>query len=184
MRLRKPFLPLAAVLMLVAQVARADASFNGWYTAALAASRNDMALVQQLMIAGGQDPDGTDSKNGRTALDYAASFNNVAMAQFMLDHGAHADARDALGDTALHSAAERGSIAVMRLLIANKAGVDIADRQGVTPLMVAAGHTQPQAVRLLLENGADPRKQDFTGRDAFGWAAGRANVLQALNEKR
>jgi ankyrin repeat protein len=182
MRLRKVLLVLG--LVLAARGAHADGDFNGWYTPALAASRNDTALTEQLMLAGGQDPDGLDSKSGRTALGYAASFDNVALAQFMLDHGAHIDARDGTGNTALHAAAERGSIAMMRLLIAHKATVDTADRQGVTPLMVAAGHTQPQAVRLLIESGADPHKQDFTGRDAFGWAAGRSNVLQALNEKR
>jgi uncharacterized protein len=72
----------------------------------------------------------------------------------------------------------------MRLLIARKAKVDFQNEQGITPIMVAADHAQPASVRLLIASGADPRKQDYTGRDAFGWAAGKPAVLQALNTKR
>lgn len=160
------------------------AGANDWYTVAIAASRNSTEQVLALLLQGGSDPDGADSVGGRTALDYAASFNNLAMAKVLLDHGAHVDARDPSGSTALHWGAERGNLEVMRLLIDNKAAIDAQNRQGITPLMQAASHTQPSAVRLLLASGADPRKQDYTGRDAFGWAAGKPAVLQALNAKR
>jgi ankyrin repeat protein len=162
----------------------AAAQFNDWYTVAMAASHNATEQVQEILLRGGADPDIVDSTTGRTALDYAASFNNVAMAKLLLDHGAHVDARDGSGNTALHWAAGRGNLDVMRFLMANKAAVDAPNGQGITPLMSAASHTQPAAVKLLLASGADPKKQDYTGRDAFGWGAGKQAVLQALNAKR
>ncbi len=151
---------------------------------AMAASRNETAEVQALLVDKLNDPDIIDGWSGRTALDFAASFNNLAMAQLLLDHGAHVDWRDTMGDSALHYAAERGNLDFIRFLIERGATVDFANKQGITPIMVAAEHTQPAAVRLLLKSGANPKKQDFTGRDAYGWAAGKPAVVQALNTAR
>jgi ankyrin repeat protein len=184
MRLSKKAAALGLAATLMAGRAAAQIDGNGWYTIPIAASHNETAAVQELLIEEGNDPDGIDSSGGRTALDYAATFNNVAMAQILLAHRAHVDARDTFGNSALHWAAETGNLEMMRFLIASKANVDFQNRQGITPIMVAAEHVQPAAVRLLIESGADPRKQDYTGRDAFGWAAGKPNVVQALNTQR
>jgi uncharacterized protein len=173
---------LAASLGL-AGAAAAQGLLEREYTVALAAERNDTGLVQTLLLRGGSDPDGVDSATGRTALDYAVSFNNVAMLNLLLDHGAHVNAHDGDGDTALHWAAELGNLSMMKLLIADRAAVDTANHQGITPLMLAASHVRPRAVQLLIASGADPKKQDYTGRDAADWAAGNPSVLQALASK-
>ena len=183
MRVCKFALVLGVALGLMASRATAQTDANAWYTVAVAASLNKTAQVQALLLEHSNDPDAIDSTGGRTALGYAASFGNMTMAQMLLDNGAHVDARDSFGSIALHWAAERGDLDMMRLLIEHKATVDFQNRQGITPLMVAAEHAQPAAVRLLLQSGADPRKQDYTGRDAFGWAAGKPAVVQALNTK-
>jgi ankyrin repeat protein len=60
--------------------------------------------------------------------------------------------------------------------------VDVANRQGITPPMMASGRGNLAVVRLLLQQGANPRKQDYTGRDALGWAAGQAPVMRALQD--
>ncbi|HUZ72904.1 MAG TPA: ankyrin repeat domain-containing protein [Stellaceae bacterium] len=157
---------------------------DSWYTVADAAAHNATAQVESLLLKGQSDPDGVNGASGRTALDYAVSFDNMTMATFLLAHGAHVDARDRSGDTALHWAAELGNLAMMRMLIAHKATVDATNRQGITPLMLAAANTQPEAVRLLIARGADPTKEDFTGRDAAGWAAGNPAVVAALDTKK
>jgi uncharacterized protein len=159
----------------------AAAQFNPgatWVTVANAASVNKTDDVRMLLQQG-KDPNEVDSL-GKTALDYAAGFDNVEMAQVLLDHNAQTDARDSLNSTALHWAAERGKVDVMTLLIAHKATVDVQNRQGITPLMLAVEHNEMAAVRLLIQNGADPRKQDYTGRDAYGWGAGKNNILALL----
>ncbi len=157
---------------------------DSWYTIADAASHNATEQVESLLLKGGHNPDSVDGASGHTALEYAVSFNNMTMAKLLLDHDAQVDARDSSGDTALHWAAELGNLTMMRMLIAHKAAIDAANHQGVTPLMLAASHVQPGAVRLLLASGADPAKEDFTGRDATGWAAGNPAVVAALDTKK
>jgi len=182
--MRKTTAALAFGMILAGGGAAAQNSANDWYTVAMAAARNQTEQVRTMLAQGGNDPDAIDSQSGRTALDFAASFDNTEIAKLLLDHGAHIDARDRQGNTALHWAAERGSIAMVRFLIANKAAVDAANRQGITPIMLAADHLQPASVRALIEQGADPRKQDYSGRDAYGWAAGKPAVLKVLDAKR
>jgi uncharacterized protein len=149
-----------------------------WYTIANAAAANKTDDVAA-MVRRGDNPNLIDSF-GRTPLGYAAAFGNVPMIKLLLDGGARIDYRDSFGSTALHWAAERGSVEAIKMLLAAKAPVDATNRQGITPLMLAAGANKGEAVRALLEGGADPKKQDFTGRDAKSWAAGKPSALRAL----
>jgi ankyrin repeat protein len=152
---------------------------SGFYTIVQAAARNKTDDVRAMLMAG-KSPDAADA-DGQTPLGFAASLGNVEMAQLLLKYNAPVDRRDQFGNTPLHWASQRGGLEIMRLLLAAKATVDIQNQQGITPLMMAASQGQVLAVRLLLQNGADPQKQDYTGRDAVGWAQGKPNVLQALH---
>lgn len=162
-------------------VALAIGDYSSWYTVVSAAQQNKTGDVQAL-LTDHRDPDDTDEQ-GRPSLIWAVTYDNLAMAKMLLDHGAHVDLRDNFGNTALHWAAQRGSIAMMKLLIADKATVDIQNRQGETPLIQAVSNNKIEAARLLLANGADPKRQDYTGRDALGWAAGKPALLQLLGGK-
>ncbi|HLI20395.1 MAG TPA: ankyrin repeat domain-containing protein [Stellaceae bacterium] len=156
-----------------------SADLSGLYTVANAASHDKTDdVIRELQNK--NDPNTTDD-NGETALDYAAQFGDVRMANALIFYGANVNARDSFGNTALHWAAQRGATDVMQLLLDAKTVVDAQNKQGVTPLMMAAKSGQVLAARLLIKNGADPHKQDFTGRDAIGWAEGRPNVLVVLH---
>ena len=143
------------------------------------ASASDKPDDVTYLIAVGNSPDEVDQQ-GRTGLMYAAISNYSNIAQTLISHAAKLDLRDKLGYTALHWAAEHGSIEIMRLLLAAKAMVDPQNSQGITPLMLAAANGNIPAVRLLLQNHADPSKQDYTGRDAIGWAAGHSAIAALL----
>jgi ankyrin repeat protein len=151
---------------------------TGWYDVVMAAARNKTDDVKA-MLAAGKSADTVDDK-GQTPLGYAASFGNTEMAQILLRFEAPVDRRDQFGNTPLYWASQRGTTDLMQLLLDRKALVDSQNKQGITPLMVAASKGQGLAVRMLLKYGADPKKQDYTGRDASGWAEGKANILQAL----
>ena len=153
-------------------------SFPEWYTLANAAANNRNDEIAY-MLRRGDNPNFVDP-HGRTPISYAAALGNTEGIKRMLDNGARVDYRDGSGSTALHWAAQFGRSEVIRLLLNAKAPVDAVTKEGVTPLMMAAGANKPDAVRLLLEAGADTKKQDYTGRDAPAWAAGKANALQAL----
>ncbi len=158
--------------------ARAQLSFPDWYTLANAAAQNKTEDVAALLRRG-DNPNFLDSF-GRTPLSYAAAFGNTAMVKLLLDGDARIDYRDTFGSTALHWAAEIGRTEAVKQLLSAKSPVDATNKQGITPLMLAAGGNKGDTVRVLLNAGADPRKQDFTGRDAMGWAAGKPNALRAL----
>ncbi|HEY3918558.1 MAG TPA: ankyrin repeat domain-containing protein [Stellaceae bacterium] len=160
----------------------AQAQDIGIYDMAMAASRDKTDDVIRMLQA--RKSSNVTDDQGETPLGYAAQFGDVRMTQALLYYGAQVDTRDQFGNTPLHWAAQRGYIEVMQLLLDAKATVDQQNKQGVTPLMMAAQNSQVPALRLLLKDGADPKKQDFTGRDATGWADGKAGVLQFLRAAR
>jgi uncharacterized protein len=155
--------------------------YSAWYTIATAAAKNRTDQVREL-LANHRDPDSADEQ-GRPALIWAVNYDNAAMAKLLLDNGAHVDERDSFGNTALHWAALRGNLELIKLLATDHATIDVQNSEGITPLMQAAGAGKVEAVRLLIAEGADPKKQDYTGRDASGWAAGKLNVMQVLAAK-
>ena len=97
----------------------------------------------------------------RSLLDYAAEQNQVAVATFLLDHGARIEAaatsyRDmAKGITALHRAAYFDAADVVTLLLSRGAAVDAHTPNGATPLAYAASNGSLRAARLLISGGAD-----------------------------
>ncbi len=169
---------VAALLGLALAPARAQERLFDWSSLASAAAENKTGDVANFLRQG-QSPNFLDP-SGRAPLDYAASFGNTTMIKLLLDSGARIDYRDKFGATALHWAAEAGQVEAIVLLLQAKAPVDAINHQGITPLMLAAGANKGEAVKALLKAGADPKKQDFTGRDATNFAAGHANALRAL----
>ena len=173
MTVRSARLAVVAALGLLVAVAsaRADLSLFGsyWDNVARMAAANDPSKVRQLVV-GGHDANELD-ENGRTALLIAALNGNLQIAAIVIKAGAHLDAKDRLGNTPLHYAAERNQIEMAQLLIDVGAIIDVQNRNGMTPLMIAASRGNIAIVQALLAKGASPRKTDFTGRDALGWAA-------------
>lgn len=155
--------------------------FNSeWYTIVSAAAADNMTDVR-IFIAKRVNVNATDLQ-GRTALSYAAELGDAQMAKELLDARAGPDQRDKLGNVPLHWAANNGRTEVLKVLLAAHATIDAPDRQGITPLMGAIAHNQPSAVKVLLAAGANPHKQDFTGRDAIGWAAGQPTLTRLLQD--
>lgn len=99
---------------------------------------------------------------GLTALMVAAREGRVEIAEYLLDKGAHIDARDPLGRAPLHHAVlRRKSEAALALI---KRGADVNARDGLdrTPLMCAAQKGDVRSVKALLEAGA--RLEDQSSR--------------------
>jgi ankyrin repeat protein len=172
---------MVAALLLAPAVSRADTALFGsyWNNVSRAAAANDPMAVRQLL--GDQSPNQVDDQ-GRTGLQNAAINGNLQITAILIKAGANLDARDRLGNTALHLAADRNQPEVAQLLIDVGAALDIDNRAGMTPLMVAASRGNAAIVQGLLAKGANPRKTDFTGRDALSWAndSRRPAVVQLL----
>jgi uncharacterized protein len=162
---RIAFAAALSIALLLGAAARAEMNLMGPNSDIVAAAlTNDVDRVRK-MLAGGVSPNWQD-RAGRTALTHAASAGNVEMMQVLLQAGARPDLADAVGNAALHWAIERNQPEAARVLIEVKAPIDQENRRGVTPLMLAASHGNRTLVKMLLDAGADPRRTDYTGRDA------------------
>jgi hypothetical protein len=180
---RRSLLILLAVAAFAAWAGRpalAQMKLDGATDVPKFASQNDLDGVRKAIFRGAS-PSITDDA-GVPAVDYAAKYNNVEIMSLLLQRGAGVTERDALGNMPIHWAAQQGSLEVLQILLDNQSPVDPTNRDGMTPLMLAARGGQTAAARLLLAKGADPHKQDFTGRDALGWASQPA-VRHLIEEK-
>jgi ankyrin repeat protein len=152
--------------------ARADATeaiFGSYYeNIARLSAKNNTAKVTQL-LAGGANPNQLDEET-RTGLHYCAMNGNIQLALVLIKNGGHLDAKDKVGNMPLHWAADRNQPAITDVFLQLGAPIDAENKQGMTPLMIAASRGNVEIVQMLIAHGANPRKVDYTGRDAASWA--------------
>ena len=75
-----------------------------------------------------------ESRNGWTALMWAAHKGHHPVAEFLLKHGAHPNAANKSGETPLHVAAYYGHTGICKLLLKYNADINAKDKQMQTPL--------------------------------------------------
>ncbi|MGE3309921.1 MAG: ankyrin repeat domain-containing protein [Limisphaerales bacterium] len=105
----------------------------------------------------------------RTPLMWAAFRGDLALAKYLLDHGAQVNQVIPFG-TALTHAGWRGDAAMARFLVERGGDVRLAEPfSGYTPLHWAASREsgEVELVRFLLGRGADPRAEGGQPIDAF-----------------
>jgi len=118
-------------------------------------------------IAEGADVTSCDQL-GFTALHYAASNNQIALLQLLLQEpGVNASAADDSGVTPLMVAASKGfTLAVEYLLVVGQRDVNARERcEGFTALHLAAANNHAESAARLYLYGADLAVRDFSGRD-------------------
>jgi ankyrin repeat protein len=135
----------------------------------LAAKQGDRAAVQSILSSlDKKDVAGTD---GTAALVWAASRNDVQMADLLLRAGADAKSATEYGATALYAAAAHPDSAMTVKLLAAGADPNRALLSGETPLMEAARRGNLATVQALLTAGADVNAQEAGGgQNALMWA--------------
>ncbi len=183
---RPAILGLAAItLVIFGSAARGQLNinpFSQYYdNVARAASQNDADEVRRIVGGGEGNPNQSDDQS-RTGLHYAAMNGNLQILAILVKANAKLNVTDNLGDTPLHLAAEQNQTEAAKLLLDVGAEVDPQNKNGLTPLMIAASHGDLELVRALLAKGASPTKNDYTGRDALGWAqeSHRPGVVDAI----
>ncbi|MGH8021928.1 MAG: ankyrin repeat domain-containing protein [Opitutaceae bacterium] len=106
-----------------------------------------------------------------TPLHQAILRNKQAIAMFLLEAGADANALDGSGRTPAHMAIERGNVDVLKMLIRHGAGLDRWDARGWTPLHHAAARDRVELATALLDGGADLARLSELGGTALHEAA-------------
>ncbi|XP_044194046.1 poly [ADP-ribose] polymerase tankyrase-2-like isoform X1 [Thunnus albacares] len=127
-----------------------------------AAKKGCLARVKKLCT---QDNVNCRDTQGRhsTPLHLAAGYNNLEVAEYLLQHGAEVNSQDKGGLIPLHNAASYGHVDVAALLIKYDACVNATDKWAFTPLHEAAQKGRTQLCALLLAHGADPALQNQEG---------------------
>ncbi|MBN3304408.1 TNKS2 protein, partial [Amia calva] len=127
-----------------------------------AAKKGCLARVKKLC-----SPDNVNCRDtqGRhsTPLHLAAGYNNLEVAEYLLQHGAEVNSQDKGGLIPLHNAASYGHVDVAALLIKYNACVNATDKWAFTPLHEAAQKGRTQLCALLLAHGADPTLKNQEG---------------------
>jgi ankyrin repeat protein len=134
-----------------------------------AAKQGDRNAVQTLLNGPAkQDVAGAE---GRAALIWAITRNDVEMADLLLRAGADAKAANEYGASALYAAAANADPTITKKLLAAGADPNAALKSGETPLMLAARDGRVATVHALLEGGADPNAKEKNGsQTALMWA--------------
>ena len=113
--------------------------------------------------------DVSDAANidGMTALHFAAQNGDIAILQYLVEHGADIKAQDTiLSRAVLHFAAENGNLECVKYLAQHGADLLDKDAYGATALHYAAGKNHLDVVKYLVS-----KKMDYTAKDTRGWTA-------------
>jgi len=120
-----------------------------------AAKKGNLSRVQKLL-----NPENLNCRDnaGRnsTPLHLAAGYNNLEVAEYLLEQGADVNAQDKGGLIPLHNASSYGHLDIAALLIRYNTIVNATDKWGFTPLHEASQKGRTQLCALLLAHGADP----------------------------
>ncbi|XP_030647094.1 tankyrase, TRF1-interacting ankyrin-related ADP-ribose polymerase b isoform X2 [Chanos chanos] len=142
-----------------------------------AAKKGCLARVQKLCSPENINCRDTQGRNS-TPLHLAAGYNNLEVAEYLLEHGADVNAQDKGGLIPLHNAASYGHVDIAALLIKFNTCVNATDKWAFTPLHEAAQKGRTQLCALLLAHGADPTMRNQEGQTALDLAT--ADDIRAL----
>ncbi len=182
MRLRQRGGVMAAALgaLLMTSVLAAQSPARG--TVADAAMQGDREAVRALLQRGGDV--NASQGDGMTALHWAATKNDAAMAQMLVYAGANVKATTRLGaNTPLVIAARNGNAGVVEVLLAAGADPKTPTSTGTTPLMLASASGNVEAVKALLAAGADVHAKEQSMEQTalmFAAAYARVDAMKAL----
>jgi len=105
--------------------------------------------------------------DGMTALHFAAQNGDLAVVQFLIEHGADIKAQDTVfSRSAIHFAAESGNLDTVKYLTEHGANLLDRDGYGATALHYAAKNNHLDIIKYLVN-----KKIDYTDKDVRGWSA-------------
>jgi len=151
---------------------------NGWQPLHEAVFKSDITWVKKIVADEACDID-AQSKAGISPLHIAVKTRNLAMVNYLLEHGADVDIQDRHGYTPLHYAISQRRLKIVMALVGHDADVNLANDVGITPLQQAAYSNDFAIVDFLLDHGADPDRLNANGINACELAYIKGNFSMA-----
>uniref|UniRef100_A0A7N6F6N4 Ankyrin 1, erythrocytic b n=1 Tax=Anabas testudineus TaxID=64144 RepID=A0A7N6F6N4_ANATE len=138
------------------------------------AARNDDTRTAAVLLQNDPNPDVLSKKTqetGFTPLHIAAHYENMSVAQLLLNRGANVNFTPKNGITPLHIASRRGNVMMVRLLLDRGAQIDAKTKDELTPLHCAARNGHVRIIEILLEHGAPIQAKTKNGLSPIHMAA-------------
>ncbi len=129
-----------------------------------AAKKGNLARVQKLLTPENINCRDSQGRNS-TPLHLAAGYNNLEVAEFLLENGADVNAQDKGGLIPLHNASSYGHLDIAALLIRHSTVVNATDKWGFTPLHEAAQKGRTQLCALLVSSYTGGSDEICNGRE-------------------
>jgi len=111
-----------------------------------------------------------DITSGETGLHIAVSRRDATWLTFLLGKGANPNISDKRGVSPLMLATQLGFSEGVQALAARGARIDVTNDAGETPLISAVHRRDIAMMRILLQAGANPDRNDNSGRSARDYA--------------
>ena len=156
----RPHLLLALALTTVAVPATAQQQSES-YKFLSAIEKEDGKVVTTMIETPGSTIINTKAvTTGKAALHILVGHSGALYMQYLLQHKADPNIRDAKGNTPLMLAALAGRDDLVELLLTFKANPNLANSSGQTALILAVNARNEGIARTLIAKGADPDQTD------------------------
>jgi uncharacterized protein len=154
------------ILSALAVPAAAQFQSEGYQFLEAVKDREGDTATEMLSKPGTQLVNTRDITSGDTGLHIVVARSDVLWIRFLLQRGADPNIRNKKGVTPVQLATSLGFTEGVEALIKGGASINVADQTGETPLIAAVHSRNVALVRLLLAKGADPDRNDNSGRSA------------------
>src|SRR3569623_67782 len=123
-------------------------------------------VVEMLSKPGSTLINSRELESNRTALHIVIERRDLTWRNFLLARGADPNLADSRGVTPLLLAVRMGFVEAVDSLVKNHARLNDSNDAGETPLISAVHARNIPMMRVLLQAGADPDRNDNSGRSA------------------
>lgn len=168
LRLKAALAGMFAGVLALAYPAAAQMQSKG-YTFLQAVDDSDGDTVTEMLndpAAGRSLVNTRDITTGDTGLHIATQRRDTLWVRFLLQRDADPNIANKAEVTPLQLAVGLGFVEGAEELVKGGAQVDVSDKQGETPLIAAVHQRSVPLVKLLLAQGANPDRNDNSGRSA------------------